>query len=137
MSRRASSGLAGFLHRIVRGLFRKGQGPSELTKRHLRFEPLEGRALLASDLAAITGVVTLQSNPVDGAQVNLWQDDGDGLFDDQVDTPIDTAFTDVNGIYRFDRLPEGEKEEAVAAGEEVAGALWNFLSGVEARAALQ
>jgi pyrroloquinoline-quinone synthase len=34
----------------------------------------------------------------------------------------------------LDRLPEGEKAEAVAAGEELAGALWNFLSGVEARA---
>jgi pyrroloquinoline-quinone synthase len=32
----------------------------------------------------------------------------------------------------LDRLPEGEKAEAVAAGEELAGALWNFLSGVEA-----
>jgi pyrroloquinoline-quinone synthase len=37
----------------------------------------------------------------------------------------------------LDRLPEEEKAEAVAAGEELAGALWNFLSGVEARAALQ
>ena len=34
----------------------------------------------------------------------------------------------------LDRLPEGEKAEAVAAGEEIAGALWNFLSGVEASA---
>jgi pyrroloquinoline-quinone synthase len=34
----------------------------------------------------------------------------------------------------LDRLPEGERAEAVAAGEELAGALWNFLSGVEARA---
>jgi pyrroloquinoline-quinone synthase len=33
----------------------------------------------------------------------------------------------------LDRLPEEEKAEAVAAGEELAGALWNFLSGVEAR----
>ena len=32
----------------------------------------------------------------------------------------------------LDRLPEDEKAEAVAAGEELAGALWNFLSGVEA-----
>jgi pyrroloquinoline-quinone synthase len=32
----------------------------------------------------------------------------------------------------LDRLPEPEREEAVAAGEELAGALWNFLSGVEA-----
>ena len=34
----------------------------------------------------------------------------------------------------LDRLPEGEREEAVAAGEELAGALWNFLSGVEREA---
>jgi pyrroloquinoline-quinone synthase len=33
----------------------------------------------------------------------------------------------------LDRLPEAEKAEAVTAGEELAGALWNFLSGVEAR----
>ena len=34
----------------------------------------------------------------------------------------------------LDRLPEAEKAEAVAAGEELAGALWNFLSGVETAA---
>ena len=34
------------------------------------------------------------------------------------------------------RLPEDSREEAIAAGGELAGALWNFLSGVEARAAL-
>ena len=36
----------------------------------------------------------------------------------------------------LDRLPEAEKAEAIAAGEELTGALWNFLSGVEARAAV-
>jgi pyrroloquinoline-quinone synthase len=36
----------------------------------------------------------------------------------------------------LDRLPEGERAEAAAAGEELAGALWNFLSGVEARASV-
>ena len=36
----------------------------------------------------------------------------------------------------LDRLPEEEKAEAVAAGEELAGALWNFLSGVEARGSI-
>jgi pyrroloquinoline-quinone synthase len=36
----------------------------------------------------------------------------------------------------LDRLGEEEKAEAVAAGEELAGALWNFLSGAEARASL-
>lgn len=36
----------------------------------------------------------------------------------------------------LDRLPEDQKAEAIAAGEELAGALWNFLSGVEATASL-
>ena len=36
----------------------------------------------------------------------------------------------------LDRLPEDERAEAIAAGDELAGALWNFLSGVEARATL-
>ena len=36
----------------------------------------------------------------------------------------------------LDSLPEAEQAEAVAAGEELAGALWNFLSGVEARTSL-
>ena len=36
----------------------------------------------------------------------------------------------------LDRLPEAERDEAIAAGEELAGALWNFLSGVEARASV-
>ena len=34
----------------------------------------------------------------------------------------------------LDRLPEDQRAEAIAAGEELAGALWNFLSGVEAAA---
>ncbi len=36
----------------------------------------------------------------------------------------------------LDRLPKAEQAEAIAAGEELAGALWNFLSGVEARASV-
>ena len=36
----------------------------------------------------------------------------------------------------LDRLGEDDRAEAVAAGEELAGALWNFLSGVEATASL-
>jgi pyrroloquinoline-quinone synthase len=36
----------------------------------------------------------------------------------------------------LDRLPDAQKDEAVAAGAELAGALWNFLSGVEARASV-
>ena len=36
----------------------------------------------------------------------------------------------------LNRLPEDQRDEAIAAGEELAGALWNFLSGVEAAAPL-
>jgi pyrroloquinoline-quinone synthase len=36
----------------------------------------------------------------------------------------------------LDRLNDQEQDEAVAAGEELAGALWNFLSGVERRASV-
>jgi pyrroloquinoline-quinone synthase len=36
----------------------------------------------------------------------------------------------------LDRLSGAEQAEAVAAGEELAGTLWNFLSGVEARASV-
>src|SRR5256885_7164988 len=33
----------------------------------------------------------------------------------------------------LDRLPENQRTEAIAAGEELAGALWKFLAGVAAR----
>lgn len=36
----------------------------------------------------------------------------------------------------LDSLPVAKQAEAVAAGAELAGALWNFLSGVEAKAAV-
>ena len=48
----------------------------------------------------------------------------------------ETADVEHSSVCRalLDRLPEAERVEAVAAGEELAGALWTFLSGVEARA---
>ena len=47
----------------------------------------------------------------------------------------ETADVEHSSVCRelLDRLPQAEKAEAIAAGEELAGALWNFLSGVEAR----
>ena len=36
----------------------------------------------------------------------------------------------------LDRLPGEQRAEAIAAGEELAGVLWNFLSGVEASASV-
>ena len=47
----------------------------------------------------------------------------------------ETADVEHSAVCRqlLDDLPEEEKAEAVAAGEQLAAALWNFLSGVEAR----
>jgi pyrroloquinoline-quinone synthase len=51
----------------------------------------------------------------------------------------ETADVEHSAVCRqlLDQLPEAEQAEAIAAGEELAGALWGFLSGVEARASLQ
>jgi pyrroloquinoline-quinone synthase len=51
----------------------------------------------------------------------------------------ETADVEHSAVCRalLDNLPEAQQAEAVEAGEELAGALWNFLSGVEARASLQ
>jgi pyrroloquinoline-quinone synthase len=50
----------------------------------------------------------------------------------------ETADVEHSSVCRalLDRLPGDQKAEAIAAGEELAGALWNFLSGVEAREAV-
>ena len=51
----------------------------------------------------------------------------------------ETADVEHSAVCRqlLDQLPDAEQDEAIAAGEELAGALWGFLSGVEAQAALQ
>jgi len=60
-------------------------------------------------------------------------DDEDTLRFFRVHESADVEHSSVCGSL-LDRLPEDQQAEAVAAGEELAGALWNFLSGVEARA---
>src|SRR5256885_3532717 len=47
----------------------------------------------------------------------------------------ETADVEHSSVCRelLERLPQAEQAEAIGAGEELAGALWNFLSGVEAR----
>jgi pyrroloquinoline-quinone synthase len=50
----------------------------------------------------------------------------------------ETADVEHSAVCRalLDRLPDNQQDEAIAAGEELAGALWNFLSGVEACASV-
>jgi large repetitive protein len=81
-----------------------------LTQRTLLLEPLEGRQLLASDLASLTGVVSL-GTPVDGATIELYRDlNTNGIFEpgagDGAALAIDT--TDATGTYRFDGLEAGD-----------------------------
>jgi pyrroloquinoline-quinone synthase len=50
----------------------------------------------------------------------------------------ETADVEHSAVCRklLDALPEQQQEEAIGAGEALAGALWDFLSGVEARASI-
>ncbi len=79
-------------------------------RRRLMFEPLETRALLALDLAAIGGTafedltgngLTGDDPLISGASVELYRDDGDNLFDSGTDTLLAVAVTDGSGNYRF------------------------------------
>lgn len=83
-------------------------GSEARASRHLRFESLEGRALLAAtDLATITGIVS-QGAAVNGATINLYQDDGDSVFEPGAgDALVTSDTTDVTGRYTFDRLSAG------------------------------
>jgi len=50
----------------------------------------------------------------------------------------ETADVEHSAVCRnlLDRLPAKDRQEAIAAGEELANALWTFLTGVEARTAV-
>ncbi|MCL4202703.1 MAG: VCBS repeat-containing protein [Pirellulaceae bacterium] len=82
--------------------------------RRLLLESLEDRRLLAfTDLAAIEGTLFYDfqpsnvQQPIQGETVSLYLDDGDNIFDDGVDTFVDSDVTDVDGKYRFDDLIAG------------------------------
>lgn len=84
-----------------------------------RVEQLEQRRLLAvaTDLATIGGRVfdDLTGNGYDpgeevaGAEVTLYRDDGDGIFEPgSEDTVVKTVFSDAAGLYEFTRRTEGD-----------------------------
>ncbi|WP_404310668.1 DUF11 domain-containing protein [Neorhodopirellula lusitana] len=92
---------------------------SRRTRRRLMLEPLEGRRLLAvaSDLANLTGLVYddfsgdgfTAGEEVAGAVLDLYQGDGDDLFEpDAGDTELRMTTTDASGSYSFERLPAGQ-----------------------------
>jgi len=86
-------------------------------RRRLRLEHLETRLPLAAptDLASITGQIFVDSSgngytpgeEVAGATVNLYRDNGDGVFNADSDTRLQDAISGSNGIYRFNNITAG------------------------------
>lgn len=52
-----------------------------------------------------------------GVTVQLWLDDGDGIFDNTVDTLVDTQVTDGSGFYLFQQLGQGTYFSSVDDGQ--------------------
>lgn len=86
--------------------------------RRLRMERLEPRALLANDLGEIRGLVfidrlnngfTNDDQLVSGATINLFRDDGDGVFEPGGDDlPQASTTSNGGGSYLFSRLTAGD-----------------------------
>ncbi len=139
MPRKQPSGLTRYFRQVI-GQILSGRADKQnrQTRRHLKFEPLEGRQLLASDLASLTGVVSL-TNPVVGANINLYKNaDSDDLFEPGgEDGAATTVQTDGAGVYRFDNLVAGnywleQPEQTVGSDQLVAFAKQVTISADDA-----
>ncbi len=69
-------------------------------------ELLEDRRVLAVavDLATIQGIVTVNGGNVNGASVQLYRDNGDGVFNTASDTSVTNSTTNSSGRYQFPRV---------------------------------
>jgi uncharacterized repeat protein (TIGR01451 family) len=113
-----SSGLASSLRSLLARLWKRPEMKevSKRTRRRMFMEPLEGRAVMASDLGAITGLVFVDTagdgfdlgEEVAGATVELFLDDGDSVFEPGAgDALVTSDTTDSNGEYQFLGLAAG------------------------------
>ena len=94
-----------------------GRDRSPQRRRKLLIEQLETRLPLAAptDLAAISGRVFVDINgdgftageEVAGATVNLFRDNGDGIFNPATDTPLPNATSGPDGRYQFNNVTAG------------------------------
>jgi uncharacterized repeat protein (TIGR01451 family) len=109
------------------GFRRVDKAKSDKRHSHLRFETLETRVLLASDLSAISGLVyrDVSGNGYDageqlaGAVVQLYRDNGDGVFSPATDSMLSSKTTGIDGKYRFDNLTAGNyfvQQQSITAG---------------------
>jgi large repetitive protein len=119
MARRSRGNVVSSLYDLMKNLFR-GPKDSAATKHRQRrgfgFETLEGRAMLATDFGAISGLIYRDFNndgftageQVAGATVNLYTDDGDGIFEPGAgDALSSTTNTNASGLYAFNGLSAG------------------------------
>src|SRR6187431_654109 len=119
MARRSRGNVVSSLYDLVKTLFR-GPKESASTKRKQRrsfgFETLEGRAMLATDFGAISGLIYRDFNnngftageQISGATVNLYTDDGDNIFEPGAgDALSSTTLTNASGQYTFSDLTAG------------------------------
>ena len=119
MARRSRGNVVSSLYDLMKNLFR---GPKDLAakrkqRRGFGFETLEGRAMLATDFGAITGLVYRDFNnngftageQVAGATVNLYTDDGDNVFEPGAgDALTSSTTTNASGQYSFNGLVAGD-----------------------------
>lgn len=101
------------LHRILNSFSwnkRSQENRRVKHRRRLKMESLENRALMAVDLAVITGTafddltgngLTGDDTLIAGATVQLYRDNGDNTFNSGTDTLLGTATTNASGVYRF------------------------------------
>ncbi len=73
----------------------------------MKFESLEVRELMATDLAQIVGDVLNDSGQALAAQVQLYRDNGNGVFSQGADTLLQTTTNDTAGRYAFTNLSAG------------------------------
>jgi hypothetical protein len=110
--------MASVFGNFLKTIFRSQPTGSRRPKRRgFVLESLEARAMLASDFAAISGLVYRDATgdgftageQVAGATVNLYTDDGDNDFEPGGDDGSATAtLTDAAGRYEFDDLSAGD-----------------------------
>ena len=116
MARRSRGNVVSSLYDLMKTLFRGPKDAASKKHRGFGFETLEGRAMLATDFGAITGLVYRDANnngftageQIVGATVNLYTDDGDGIFEPGAGDPLaNSTTTNASGQYRFDDLVAG------------------------------
>lgn len=103
-----------FLARVKELLFGSSEVERPQTRRRLEFEGLERRQLMAADVGTISGHVFRDTSGdgkwqasevgISQAKVQLWRDNGDGVFSTTTDTLVTTATTNASGAYSFNNL---------------------------------